>query len=82
MEVARQRALVKAAIARRKEKEKKGKGKKGASSSAPKAVRNKAPKRKADGKDNHPSKKPSSHLGRSSLRSYHLLSQAMGWAKA
>ena len=57
MEVARQRAQVRVVATRRKEEEKKAKGKEGASSLAPKAVRKGAPKGKADGKDNHPSKK-------------------------
>ena len=56
MEVAIQRAQVKAAAAHRKEKQK-AKGKEGASSSAPKAVKKGMPKRKADEKDNRPSKK-------------------------
>ena len=58
MEAARQKALVRAAIAQRKEEEK-AKEKKGASSLAPKAICKGAPKRKADGKDDHPSKKVS-----------------------
>ena len=82
IEANRQRALVMAAVTRKKDEEKKGKGKEGASLSAPKAAGNGAPKRKAHGKDDHPSKKPSSHLGRSSRRSRRLLSRAMGWAKA
>ena len=40
-------------------KEEKEKGKEGASSSAPKVIGKGAPKRKVDGKDNHPSKKVS-----------------------
>ena len=47
---------MKAAAAHRKEKQK-AKGKEGASSSAPKAVEKGVPKRKADEKDNRPSKK-------------------------
>lgn len=49
---------MKAAATRRKEEENKAKGD-GASSSAPMATENRAPKRKADGKDNCPTKKPS-----------------------
>ena len=52
--------MVRASVAKRKkEEEKREKGKEGVSSSAPKAVGNGAPKRKAIGKDNRPSKKPS-----------------------
>ena len=51
-----QRAQLRTVAACRKE-EQKAKGKEKASSSAPKAVRKKAPKRKADGKDSRPSKK-------------------------
>ena len=47
---------MRAATARKKEEEK-AKGKDGASSSALMAVGKGAPKREADGKDNHPSKK-------------------------
>ena len=57
MEAARQRTQVRAAIARRKEEEKKAKGKEGVSSSAHKVIGKEAPKRKADGKDDYPSKK-------------------------
>jgi len=53
MEAARQRVRV--AAARKKEKERKAK--EGASSSAPKAVAKGSAKRKADGKDDRPSKK-------------------------
>jgi len=59
MEAARQRALVRAAVARKKEEEKKAKGKEKVSLSAPKAAKKGAPKRKADGKDDRPSKKVS-----------------------
>jgi len=55
MEVARQRVQVRTAAAQKKEE--KAKGKEGASSSAPKAVDKGVPKRKANGKDNRPSKK-------------------------
>ena len=48
---------MKADLTRRKEEEKKGKGKEGASLSAPKVVEKGAPKGKADGKDDHLSKK-------------------------
>ena len=51
-----QKAQVKASTAHRKEKQK-AKGKEGVSSSAPKAVEKGVPKRKADEKDNPPSKK-------------------------
>ena len=54
MEVARQRASASA-----HKKEEKEKGKEGASLSAPKVIGKGAPKRKVDGKDNHPSKKVS-----------------------
>jgi len=57
MEAARQRAQVRAAAVRRKEEENKVKRKEGASSSAPKVVGKGMPKRKADGKDDHPPKK-------------------------
>ena len=53
MEAARQR--VRAAAARKKEEERKAK--EGASLSTPKAVAKGSAKRKADGKDDHPSKK-------------------------
>lgn len=53
MEVARQRALVRAAAPRKKQK----KRKEGASSSAPKVTEKRAPKRKANEKDDRPSKK-------------------------
>lgn len=59
MEAARQRAQVRIAVAHRKKEEKKEKGKGGASSSAPKVVGKRAPKRKADGKDDRPPKKVS-----------------------
>ena len=59
MELARQRAQVKAVIMRRKEEEKKAKGKEGASLSTLKVVNKGAPKRKVDGKDNRPPKKVS-----------------------
>ena len=55
MEATRQR--VKAAAARKKKEEKRDKGKKGVSSSTPKAVSKGSAKRKADGKDDCPSKK-------------------------
>ena len=58
MEVARQRALVRA-LASAHKKEEKEKGKEGASLSAPKVIGKGAPKRKVDGKDDHPSKKVS-----------------------
>ena len=58
MEAARLRAQVRAAAAHKKEEDK-AKGKEGAFSSAPKAVDKGASKRKADGKDNRPSKKVS-----------------------
>ena len=54
---------MRAAAARRKKEETKAKRKEGASSSTPKAVRKGAPKRKADGKDDHPPKKVSITLG-------------------
>ena len=52
MEVARQRALVRASAVARKQKEKEG-----ASSSAPKVVIKGSSKRKSEGKDDHPFKK-------------------------
>ena len=55
MEAARQK--VRAAASHKKEKEKRAKGKEGASSSTPKAISKGSAKRKADGKDNRPSKK-------------------------
>ena len=58
MEAAGQRAMVRAAMARKKEEEKREKGKEGASSSAPKAIGKGALKRKADRKDDHPLKSP------------------------
>ena len=81
MEATKQRALVRVDVVRRKKEEKKGKGEEGASLSAPKAAGNGVPKRKANGKDDHPSKKPLSHLGRSSRRNRRRLSRAMGWVK-
>ena len=57
MELAKQRAQVKAAIAHRKEEEKKAKGKEEASLSALKVVEKGAPKRKANGKSDRPPKK-------------------------
>ena len=57
MEAARQRALVKADAAHKKEEEKKGKGKERVSLSALKVVKKGAPKRKAEQKDDRPSKK-------------------------
>ena len=52
MDAARQRALVRASAAVRKQKEKEG-----ASSSAPKGVTKGTSKQKSDGKDDHPLKK-------------------------
>ena len=72
---------MRAAAARRKKEENKAKRKEGASSSTPKAVRKGAPKRKADGKDDHPPKKVSVTLRDKLLRSRLLPSQAMGQAK-
>ena len=57
MEVAKQRAQVRAAAAHRKEEEKKAKGKDKASLSAPKVFEKGVLKRKADGKDDCPPKK-------------------------
>ena len=57
MEAAKLRVQIKAAAAGKKDE---GKAKERASSSAPKAVGKRASKRKADGKDNRPSKKVSS----------------------
>ena len=74
MEAARQRVQVRVATVRRKEEEK-AKGKKRASSSAPKAVDKGAPKRKADGKDDRPSKRCPSLTGKNFPRSRHLPSQ-------
>ena len=48
---------VRAAASHKKEEEKRAKGKEGASSSKPKAISKGSAKRKADGKDNYPSKK-------------------------
>ena len=48
---------VRAAASHKKEEEKRAKGKEGASPSKPKAISKGSAKRKADGKDNHPSKK-------------------------
>ena len=48
---------MRAAAARNKEEERKAKGKEGASLSAPQVVEKGASKRKADGKDDRPSKK-------------------------
>ena len=50
---------MRAVATRRKEEEKKAKRNDGASSSAPKTIGKGVPERKADGKDNHPSKKVS-----------------------
>ena len=59
MEVAKQRAQVRVAAAHRKEEEKKAKGKERASLSTPKVAGKGVLKRKADGKDDRPSKKVS-----------------------
>ena len=53
MEATRQRSLVRASATARK-KDDKGEGKEGASSSAPKVIGKGAPKRNAEGKDDHP----------------------------
>ena len=58
MEVARQRALVRA-LASAHKKEDKEKGKERVSSLAPKVIGKGAPKRKVDEKDDRPSKKVS-----------------------
>ena len=63
MKATRQRVQVRAAAGRRKKEENKAKRKEGASSSTLKAVRKGTPKRKADGKDDHPPKKVSITLG-------------------
>lgn len=63
MKAARQRVLVRAATTWRKKEEKKEKGKEGVSSSASKIIRKGVPKRKADGKDDRPSKKASVTFG-------------------
>ena len=55
MVAVKQRALVRVATTRKKVE----KGKEGASSSTPKVVGKGVPKRKADRKDDHPSKKAS-----------------------
>ena len=59
MEAAKQRAQVRAVAVRRKKEENKAKRKEGASSSAPKVIGKGMPKRKVEGKDDHPPKKVS-----------------------
>ena len=61
MEAAKLRVQIRAVVARKKEK---GKAKEGASSSTHKVIGKRAPKRKAYGKDDCPSKKVSSTLGK------------------
>lgn len=59
IEVMRQKALVRASVAVRKQKEKEG-----ASTSTPKVFGKGTSKRKSEGKDNHPLKKgPSTTIG-------------------
>ena len=66
MEAARQR--VRAAVARKKEEEKRVKGKEGVSSLVPKVVPKGSAKRKADEKDDRPSKKATVTPGDADLK--------------